>query len=67
MYQYFPNCERDSTYHTVILPSTMSKKTLPNVISGAMMSHYMMVSRGVTLHKLCFTKLLSIQLSVFFL
>ena len=67
MYQHFPNCERDFTYHTVILPSTMSKKTLPNVISAAMMSRYMMVSRGVTLYKLCFTKLLSIQLSVFFL
>lgn len=32
MYQHFPNCERDFTYHTVILPSTMSKKTLPNVM-----------------------------------
>lgn len=38
---------------TIILPSTMSKKILPNVISGAMMSRYMMVSRGITLHKLC--------------
>ena len=44
----------------------MSKKTVPNVISAVMMLRYMMLVKGVTLHKLCFTKLLSIQLPVFF-